>query len=654
MSATTSDHHRNRSHRQPPPHAHLPAMERLEDRVLLSVAAVDFISDGPLGSPVRVEGPGLADIQKLIVAGDLAGTPSDSPDQRVDPNTTDSPYAGVGSLRVDATGFDGYTYIGSATAISPTHVLTAAHMLDLNDDGTIDVSPSDVVFNLNFGSNLSHMITASALSIHPDWTGFANPSTNDDVAVIELSSPLPAGVPIYPLNTDPFVNIETAMLVGYGLSGDGVNGYTVGPSFSVKRVGLNRTDVYIIDDEGSGSREGWEFDFDGPHRKTNLFGRPSPSNLTLGNDVETTLGGGDSGGPAFIDDGFGGLEIFGINTFGFFGKALAPLFGSGGGGIVVSAYAAWITGIITGVPVNHAPVADAGADQSVTLDTVQLDGSGSSDPDGDALTYKWTLSVPTDSSAVLSDFTIVNPTFVADVDGTYVATLVVNDGTTDSAPDSATVTAGVPAAETLAITKATYNSRREQLKVEATSSLGGDAGLEATFFVGGVESAPKAMSYNAKKGKWSVTFTSADGLGGSKPEKVSVCSTTSACVEKTDVGGKSIPVATGHATRAANTTPEGIADSPVLPPRSGSTPVSVADRQGGDVSIPLTVADLPPLAVYSTTTGSQQSPLPQLVDLVSGAFEDAPADDGSVGEMDLDLHAVPLGGELMDELVLLL
>ena len=81
--------------------------------------------------------------------------------------------------------------------------------------------------------------------------------------------------------------------------------------------------------------------------------------------------------------------------------------------------------------------------------------------------------------------------------------------------------------------------------------------------------------------------------------------------------------------------------------------MSAAARQRADVSIPLTVADLPPLAVYSTTTASQQSPPPQLVDLVSGAFEDA-ADDELVGEMDLDLHAVPLGGELLDELVLLL
>ena len=71
-----------------------------------------------------------------------------------------------------------------------------------------------------------------------------------------------------------------------------------------------------------------------------------------------------------------------------------------------------------------------------TGDTVQLDGSGSSDPENDLLAYAWTLSAPDGSSATLSDANIVNPTFAADVDGEYVATLEVNDGTSDSAPDT--------------------------------------------------------------------------------------------------------------------------------------------------------------------------------------------------------------------------
>jgi len=94
--------------------------------------------------------------------------------------------------------------------------------------------------------------------------------------------------------------------------------------------------------------------------------------------------------------------------------------------------------------VNRPPVANAGANQTVTTSTqVQLDGSVSSDADGDPLTYQWTMtSKPNGSSAMLSDATLVNPTFVADVDGVYTLQLIVNDGQTDSVADHVTITVG--------------------------------------------------------------------------------------------------------------------------------------------------------------------------------------------------------------------
>ncbi len=93
---------------------------------------------------------------------------------------------------------------------------------------------------------------------------------------------------------------------------------------------------------------------------------------------------------------------------------------------------------------NRPPVAHAGFDQTVTPGaTVHLDGSGSSDPDSDALTYSWSLlSKPPGSSAVLSGPTSVNPTFVADVPGGYSARLIVNDGQDNSAPATVTIDAG--------------------------------------------------------------------------------------------------------------------------------------------------------------------------------------------------------------------
>ena len=90
---------------------------------------------------------------------------------------------------------------------------------------------------------------------------------------------------------------------------------------------------------------------------------------------------------------------------------------------------------------NQRPVANAGASQTVAAGApVQLDGSESSDPNGDALTFKWSLlSRPQGSNAELSNATIATPTFVADVVGVYVAQLIVNDGELDSDPAAVTI-----------------------------------------------------------------------------------------------------------------------------------------------------------------------------------------------------------------------
>jgi DNA-binding beta-propeller fold protein YncE len=73
---------------------------------------------------------------------------------------------------------------------------------------------------------------------------------------------------------------------------------------------------------------------------------------------------------------------------------------------------------------NHPPVANAGPDQSVAVcnqvtAAVALDGSGSTDPDGDALTYTWTGPFGTASGA--------NPTVTLPL-GTNAITLSVSDG----------------------------------------------------------------------------------------------------------------------------------------------------------------------------------------------------------------------------------
>ncbi|MBN2034532.1 MAG: hypothetical protein JW836_14760 [Deltaproteobacteria bacterium] len=105
------------------------------------------------------------------------------------------------------------------------------------------------------------------------------------------------------------------------------------------------------------------------------------------------------------------------------------------GGLGIVAGMTTNAGIIALQRLNNAPVADAGPDQTAYIgETVTLDGSGSSDMDGNALTYSWSLTAPEGSNASLSDATAVRPTFVMDVAGTYVAQLIVSDGYLSSDP----------------------------------------------------------------------------------------------------------------------------------------------------------------------------------------------------------------------------
>lgn len=69
--------------------------------------------------------------------------------------------------------------------------------------------------------------------------------------------------------------------------------------------------------------------------------------------------------------------------------------------------------VVTITTTNSAPVANAGANQTVPVTaTAQLDGSGSTDVDGDPLTYAWSfVTRPAGSQTTLTGANTVAPSF---------------------------------------------------------------------------------------------------------------------------------------------------------------------------------------------------------------------------------------------------
>jgi hypothetical protein len=122
---------------------------------------------------------------------------------------------------------------------------------------------------------------------------------------------------------------------------------------------------------------------------------------------------------------------------------------------------------------NHVPVANAGDNQTVARSAqVTLDGSASSDVDGDSLAYHWVQTSGT--PVTLSSTTAAKPTFTAPTQSDELAfSLVANDGKADSA--AATVSVNVhnnaPVAE--AVTKMSVNSG-SMARLDGTNSTDPD------------------------------------------------------------------------------------------------------------------------------------------------------------------------------------
>ena len=323
--------------------------KHMTKKLLGLMLAMAAISGAAQAVPNRTTAP-------LITSGALPDTPA----AHVDPNNAASPFSGVVSINIR---YDGLSYICSGALVGKRQVVSAGHCVDTNGKGSlIDLNkPGNdvrVVFNASStpGDPGRAVVTASKVQMNPNYAGFGNcPAgvsgfcVNDDLAVITLGQDAPASAKIYKLAGQQLQANTRIIMAGYGTSGDGIKGYTISPDFRVKRTGQNVVDLFDADDEQgfNGPNEVWYADFDGNGHDTfcewGLACSAQPPN-----DRESGIGGGDSGGPSFIEQS-GELLLIATNTFGGTPDGIiSGAFGTYFGGIVLHSYLDYLVGATGG------------------------------------------------------------------------------------------------------------------------------------------------------------------------------------------------------------------------------------------------------------------------------------------------------------------
>lgn len=341
----------------------------------VSVLALTFstLSNADMiGSPLNTD-----NIEAYISAGNGDNSISSEAaiDGRIDDNVSTSRFTGVVSIQIIK---EGDSYICTGTAVGKRKILTAAHCVDSDGQGhVIDITDpnNDVNVVFNASSTFSDIqFGVHDVQIHEDYNGFGvcpdlSPGcVNDDLAIITLDRDIADDVEIYEFydqqvwdtnNLAQFGDFDgdTFTMVGYGTRGDGYSGYTEAPNFQEKLVGGNIVDFIDFDDgDGNGQAEIWYADFDGTRTDedgvavdVDSFCGFGVCSSWLGEDVETAIGGGDSGGPSFVYDSINDRYLLaGINTFGYTDSSPYNngAFGHYFGGILLNPYAAWLSAAI--------------------------------------------------------------------------------------------------------------------------------------------------------------------------------------------------------------------------------------------------------------------------------------------------------------------
>jgi hypothetical protein len=192
-----------------------------------------------------------------------------------------------------------------------------------------------------------------------------------------------------------------------------------------------------------------------------------------------------------------------------------------------------VTVTVHSEPVNQAPVAQAGADKSITLpeNSVSLNGSGT-DADGSIASYSWT-QVSGPNTATFSNTSVAAPTVSGLVAGSYVFSLVVTDNLgAASAADEVSITVNTQASNQPPVANAgtdqtiTLPTSSVTLAGSASDADGSVASLawsqtsgpNMATFSSNTEAAPTVSNLVAGSYVFSLTATDNEGAGSTADE----------------------------------------------------------------------------------------------------------------------------------------
>jgi len=321
---------------------------------------------------------------------------------------------GVGSIFVQFAEIAEGGFLCTATAISPTHVLTAGHCVT-----EADFTVSRIRFILNAGLPDPLILDAAGFAVHPWYPVFIGfgfgAFAHGDIAVIEMEEPLPAEIEIYELYRDDDEFYQPARHYGHGRSGKGNKGATGGSDFFFARTGLNRYEQVLEPFLGTGIEDQLLYDFDSGGRRHNAMEwwftskfqcapaqdqtppQAQDGQCTTFKDgsypdfkgfgkYEVGLASGDSGGPSFVDDKIAGVHYFGFThrcsgtTNGTdFSCGLDSSFGEMSGDTRVSYHADFVDAVMGGgypiTPIGAAAAFVAAGPASSTAETLSPKGA---------------------------------------------------------------------------------------------------------------------------------------------------------------------------------------------------------------------------------------------------------------------------------------